>query len=249
MREADAGARPQCATSGHAPTAGRRGQSTLRTPCGCWAENCPDERSDGARRTPSRTHLPLTLILFHRPLALSLDGREVLSGCRIPRIDAQGRLVVGDRAVEIALATEGRATVVVGVGEGWVKLDRAVIVGDRAAQIALGLVGVAAIGEKIRSRRDSNRLAIIDDGAVILALLRGGQAAIVEIGGLRWIKLDRLALIGNRLLIAAKLPIGRAAIGVGAVAAGIEVDRFVIILDRVFVILFEIIGGPAVPEA
>jgi hypothetical protein len=137
MREADAGARPQCATSGHAPTAGRRGQSTLSTPCGCWAENCPDERSDGARRTPSRTHRPLTLILFHRPLAQSLDGRKVPSGCLKLRIDTQRCLVVGDRSVEIAPAAEGRATVVVGVGERWVKLDRAVVVGDSAAQITL----------------------------------------------------------------------------------------------------------------
>ena len=97
--------------------------------------------------------------LIHRPLALSLDGREVLSGCLIPWSDTQRCLVVGNRAVEIAFAAEGRATVVVGVGEGWVELDRAVVVGDGVGQIALGLVGVAAIGEKIRPR--SNRIASV----------------------------------------------------------------------------------------
>jgi hypothetical protein len=114
-----------------------------------------------------------------------LDGRKVLSGCLNPRIDTQRCLVVGDRSVEIAPAAEGRATVVVGVGEGWIKVDRAVVVGDSAAQIALGLICVAAIGEKIRPRRDSNRLIIVDDGAVVFALRRVGQAAIVKIGGLR----------------------------------------------------------------
>ena len=98
-----------------------------------------------------------------------MDGRKVLSGCLKPRIDTQRRLVVGDRSVEIALAAEGRAAVVVGVGEGWVKPDRAVVVGDSAAQIALGLVRVAAIGEKIRPRGDPNRLVIVDDGAVVVA--------------------------------------------------------------------------------
>jgi hypothetical protein len=34
----------------------------------------------------------------------------------------------------------------------------------------------------------------------------------------------------------------------GAVAAGIELDRLVIVLDGAFVILIEIIGGPAIPE-
>ena len=138
-----------------------------------------------ARRTPWRTHRSLTLILFHRPLAQSLDGREVLSGCLKLRIDTQRRLVVGDRSVEIALAAEGRAAIVVGVGESWVKLDRAVVVGDSAAQIALGLVCVAAIGEEIGPRGDSNRFIIVDDGAVVVALLRIGEAAIVKIGGLR----------------------------------------------------------------
>jgi len=101
------------------------------------------------------------LISSHCSLAQSLDGRKVLSGCLKPRIDTQRRLVVGDRSVEIALAAEGRAAVVVGVGEGWVKLDRAVVVGDSAAQIALGLVRVAAIDEKIRPRGDPNRLVIV----------------------------------------------------------------------------------------
>jgi hypothetical protein len=123
--------RPLRATTGHSPTAGRRVKSTLRTHCWCLAENCP------SRRTPWRTHRPLALILFHCPLAQSLDGRKVLSGCLIPRIDTQRCLVVGDRSVEIAPAAEGRAAVVVGVGEGRVKLDRAVVVGDSAAQIPL----------------------------------------------------------------------------------------------------------------
>ncbi len=151
----------------------------------------------------------------------------------------QRRLVVGDRSVEIALAAEGRAAVVVGVGEGWVKLDRAVVVGDSAAQIALGLVRVAPIGEKIRPRGDPNRLVIIDDGAVVVALLRVGQAAIIEIGRLRRFELDRLALVGDRLRVAAELPVGRAAIGVRAVATGIELDRLVIVLDRAFVLPIE----------
>ena len=111
---------------------------------------------------PWRTHWPSTPISFHCPLAQSLDGRKVLGRCLKPRIDTQRCLVVGDRSVEIALAAEGRATVVVGVGEGRVKLDRAVVVGDSAAQIALGLVRVAAIGEKIRPRGDSNRLVIAE---------------------------------------------------------------------------------------
>ena len=166
-----------------------------------------------------------------------MDGRKVLSSCLEPRIDTQRRLVVGDRWVEIAPAAEGRAAVVVGVGEGRVKLDRAVVLGDRAAQITLGLVGVATIGEKVRPRGDSNRLVIVDNGAVVLALRRVGQAAIVEIGGLRRIELDRLALVGDRLLVAAELFMGRAAIGVGAVAARIELDRLVIVLDRALVIL------------
>ena len=177
-----------------------------------------------------------------------MDGREVLSGRLIARIDTQRCLVVGDRSAEIALAAEGRATVVVGVGEGWVKLDRAVVVGDSAAQIALGLICVAAIGEKTRPRSDSNRLVIVDDGAVVFALLGVGQAAIVKIGGLRRVQLDRLALIGDRLPVAAELPIGRAAIGVGGVAARIELDRLVIVLDRALVILLKIIGRAAIPE-
>ena len=77
-----------------------------------------------------------------------MDGRKVLGGRLRPRIDTQRCLVVGDRSVEIARAAESRATVVVGVGEGWVELDRALVVGDSAAQIALGLVCVAAIGMK-----------------------------------------------------------------------------------------------------
>ncbi len=132
------------------------------------------ERSDGTRpqapRTPRLTHRLSTFRSFHCSLAQSLNGRKVVSGCLKPWIDTQGRLVVGDRSVEIALASEGRAAVVVGVGKGWVKLDRAVVVGDGAAQIALGLVGVAAIGEKIRPRRDPNRLVIVDEGAVVVGL-------------------------------------------------------------------------------
>ena len=83
------------------------------------------------------------------------------------------------------------------------------------------------------SRGDPNRLIIVDDGAVVVALLRVGQAAIVEIGRLRRFELDRLALIGDRLSVAAELLVGRAAIGVAAVAAGIELDRLVTVLDRV----------------
>ena len=87
----------------------------------------------GTRRG-ARLGEPIGLQLSsHCPLAQSLDGRKVLSGCLKPRIDTQRCLVVGDRSVEIALAAEGRAAVVVGVGEGWVKLDRAVVVGDSAA--------------------------------------------------------------------------------------------------------------------
>jgi hypothetical protein len=128
----------------------------------------------GTRRG-ARLGEPIGLQLSsHCPLAQSLDGRKVLSGCLKPRIDTQRCLVVGDRSVEIALAAEGRAAVVVGVGEGWVKLDRAVVVGDSAAQIALGLVCVAAIGEKIRPRGDANRLVIVDEGAVVVAFLRVG---------------------------------------------------------------------------
>ena len=103
-----------------------------------------------------------------------MDGRKVLSGCLKLRIDTQRCLVVADRSVEIAPAAEGRATIVVCVGEGWVKLDRAVVVGDSAAQITLGLVRVAAIGEKIRARRNSNRLVI--DPKLSLAFRDRGAA-------------------------------------------------------------------------
>jgi Tetratricopeptide repeat len=53
-------------------------------------------------------------------------------------------------------------------------LDRAVVVGDSAAQITLGLVCVAAIGEKIRPRRNSNRLVI--DPKLSLAFRDRGAA-------------------------------------------------------------------------
>ena len=135
------------------------------------------------------------------PVALLAQHGEILSGAIHMRIDAQRLLVVGHRAVVVALASPGGAAIVVGAHEAWIELERAVVVGNGAVIIALGVVGIAAVGQETGFRPQPDRLVEIGDGAVVVAILLVGQAAVIEIDRIRGLDLDRLALVGERLYI------------------------------------------------
>ena len=94
-------------------------------------------------------------------------------------IEADGRGVVGNRQVELALVVVSLAAVVVDVGIVGIELDRLGVVGNRAVVLAQLIVGVAAIEIGDRARRiELDRLGIVLDRRFPVAALLVEHAAL-----------------------------------------------------------------------
>ena len=105
------------------------------------------------------------------PVAFLAGRREVFGGSVEPWIDPQRLFVVGHGAVNIALFAKSGTTIVVGFVKSQIEAERTVVVGDGAVEVTLELVGITAVGEEIRLRRETNCFIVVNNGAVIVAVV------------------------------------------------------------------------------
>ena len=96
--------------------------------------------------------------------ALELRGRKSVGELRVK---AEGRVVVGDGAVPVALVGVGITPVEVGPGVFRVEADGRVVVGDGAVQVALVGVGITRVevGPGV-FRIESDGLVVVGEGGV-----------------------------------------------------------------------------------
>src|SRR5215471_1780949 len=108
-----------------------------------------------------------------------------------------------------------------------------------------GGAAVAVIGGMLRVEPD--RLVVVGDGAVEIALLLIGDGAVVEAVGVG-LEADRLAVVGDGPVVIALGVIGLAAVVDGVDIAGIEPNRLVVILQGAVEIAGGGDGGATVAE-
>ena len=129
------------------------------------------------------------------------------------RIEPDGLVIVGDRAVRIPFGEPGEPAIVEGHGQPRIDPDGLVAIGDGPIEVALGAVGVAAAGErKGVVRVEANGLVVVGDRAVVVALVVAGIGAAHECERVARIDPDGLVEIRQSAVAVAVLPVGEAAV-------------------------------------
>ncbi len=90
-----------------------------------------------------------------------------------------------------------------------------------------------------------DRLAVIGDGAIVVAFGEPGDAAVVDGGRIPRIELDRLIVVGNGAVEVAFAAEREAAIEIGGAVIWGKPDRFIIVGDGVVEIVFLVVGVAA----
>ena len=92
------------------------------------------------------------------------------------RIEPDGLAQIGDGAVEIAVAAERDAAIVVNTRVPGIEADAFVVVGDGGVAVALVVIRVAAIVVSLGvGRIEADRRVEIGDGALVIPLLVGDR--------------------------------------------------------------------------
>src|SRR5208283_2799168 len=111
------------------------------------------------------------------PLAFGVTAVNV--GLRRARIEPDGLIEIGNRALVLALGLPGAAPVIVGRRRR-IEFDRLIIIGDRAIEVAFAPPSDAAIVERDGiARIDAQGLAVVGYGVVWVTFVVESVAAIV----------------------------------------------------------------------
>src|SRR5438067_7165727 len=99
---------------------------------------------------------------------------EVIS---ILRIELNCIIQVGDGMAVVFLVFVGFTSIGVIDSVVWIESNSLAVISDRAVEVAFGVVSDAPLGVEKRCRIESDRFAVVGDGAIIISLIVVGVAA------------------------------------------------------------------------